>query len=340
MIPMNEIRVLIAVALPEELLEQLKALSSRIQIEIKPMKAGEEVSEDLLADVDVLYTSSFIPDLEDMPNLRWVQLHHAGINRIADHAILRSDIPVTTMSGVSAPSIAEYVLMMILNLGHRLPFILEDKASKVWSTERGERFMPQELRNSTVGIVGYGSVGREIARLCHSYGADILAVKRDLKSLEDDGYTLAGLGDPKAELVERLYPPQAIASMASLCDFLVISVPLTSQTRGMVNDKVLTGMKPSSFLLDVSSGGIVDHGALVEALTERKIAGAALDVYPVEPLPEGSPLWEMPHVFLSPHVAGNSPMYFQGVIDCFAENMKRFLSEQPLLNLFQAERGY
>jgi len=325
---------------PEELLEQLKALSSRIQVVVQPVKDVEELSEDLLADVDVLYTSRFIPELEDMPNLRWVQLHNAGINHVADHAILRSKIQVTTLSGVSAPSMAEYALMVILSLGRRLPLMLEDKVAKVWSTERGERFMPKELRDSTVGIVGYGSVGREIARLCRSFGANLLASKRDLRVLDDEGYSLPELGDSKAELVERLYPPQAIASMASLCDFLVISVPLTSKTRGLVNEKVFTEMKPSSYLIDLSNGGVVDHGALVEALTENKIAGAALDVYPIEPLPEGSPLWDMPNVLLSPHVAANSPKYFAMAIDCFAENMKRFLSDQPLLNLFQAERGY
>jgi phosphoglycerate dehydrogenase-like enzyme len=340
MMHMNEILVLITLPYSDEHLEQLKALSSRLQVVVQPMRAGEELSEDLLTDVDVLYTSRFIPELEDMPNLRWVQLHHADVNRVADHAIFRSDIEVTTMSGVSAPSMAEYALMVILSLGRRLPFMMEDKDAKVWSSERGERFMPNELRESTVGIVGYGSVGRQIARLCRSFGANLLAAKRDLKNLDDEGYSLTGLGDPKAELVERLYPPQAIASMASLCDFLVISVPLTAETRGLVDEKVFSSMKPSSYLIDLSSGGVVDHGALVEALTENSIAGAALDVYPVEPLPEGSPLWEMPNVLLSPHVAANSPKYFDMAIDCFTENMKRFISDQPLLNLFQAERGY
>jgi phosphoglycerate dehydrogenase-like enzyme len=337
---MNEILVLITVPFAEDLLEQLKALSSRIKVVVQPLRAGDEISEDLLADVDVLYTARFIPELEDMSNLRWVQLHHAGVNHIMDHSILRSEISVTTMSGVSAPSLAEYTIMVILGLGRRLPSMMEDKQSKVWSSERTERFMPSELRGSTVGIVGYGSVGREIARLCYSFGASILAIKRDLKHLEDDGYCLEGLGDPKAELVERLYPPEAIASMASLCDYLVICAPLTSKTRGMVNDKVFEAMKPSSFLIDLSSGGIVDHGALVEGLFEGWIAGAALDVYPVEPLPEGSPLWDMPNVLLSPHVAANSPKYLEMAVECFAENMKRFLADQPLLNEFQSERGY
>jgi D-2-hydroxyacid dehydrogenase (NADP+) len=188
--------------------------------------------------------------------------------------------------------------------------------------------------------VGYGSVGREVARLCHSFGAKIVATKADLKTLEDVGYALEGRGDTKADLVERLYPPQAIASMASLCDFLVVCVPITNETRGMLGEKVFKMMKPRSFLIDISSGGVVDHGALVEALNEGRIAGVALDVYPVEPLPESSPLWEMPNVLLSPHVAGSSLQYYELAIDCFTENMKRYLSDQTLLNLYIAERGY
>jgi phosphoglycerate dehydrogenase-like enzyme len=337
---MDEIIVLMTLPFPEELLERLKALSSRIQVSLHPVRAVEEIPEELLGDVEVLYTSRVIPELDDMSNLRWVQLHSASVNPIADHPILRSDVQVTTMSGVSAPGLAEFALMAILSLGRKALAMMQDKEAKIWAEDRIERFMPIDLRGSTVGVVGYGSVGREVARLCYCFGAKIVATKRNLKKVEDDGYTLEGHGDPKAEIVERLYPPQAIASMAALCDFLVITVPLTNETRGMIDEKVLGMMKPSSFIIDLSTGGVVDHGALVEALNDERVAGAALDVYPVEPLPESSPLWDMPNVFISPHVAGSSLHYYELVIDCFVENMRRYLSEQPLLNLFKAERGY
>ncbi len=340
MVHMDEINVLITLPFPEELLERLKALSSRIEVKLHSVRASEELPVDLLENIEVLYTSRVIPDLEDMPNLRWIQLHNAGVHRVVDHPALRSSVHVTTLSGVSAATMAEYALMMMLSLGRHIHLMIDDKDAKRWSEDRIERFMPIELRGSTVGIVGYGSVGRELARVCHSFGAKIVATKRDLKVLEDEGYSLDGLGDPKAELVERLYPPQAVASMASLCDFLAICVPLTSETRGMVGEKVFKMMKPRSFLIDLSSGGVVDHGALVEAINEGRIAGVALDVYPVEPLPESSPLWEMPNVLLSPHVAGSSLQYYELAVDCFVENMKRYLSDQPLLNLYVPERGY
>jgi phosphoglycerate dehydrogenase-like enzyme len=235
---------------------------------------------------------------------------------------------------------AEYALTAILALGRKVPALLADQAQKKWATDRFERFRPAELRGSTVGIVGYGSIGREIARLCRALGAHILAVKRNLKDLEDEGYLVEGLGDRRGELAERIYPPQALRSMASLCDFLVVCAPLTSETRGAVNQGVLETMKPSAFLIDISRGGVVDHGALVEALSQNRLAGAALDVFPAEPLPESSPLWDMPNVILSPHIAGSSPHYFEQAADLFAQNLRRYLSDQPLLNRYDPARGY
>ena len=128
--------------------------------------------------------------------------------------------------------------------------------------------------------------------------------------------------------------------MASECDFLVLTVPLTPETRGLVNAKVFESMKDTAYLIDVSRGGVVDQGALVEALREETIAGAALDVYPVEPLPESSPLWELPNVILSPHVAGTSGKYLDRAADLFAENLRRYVANEPLLNRYDSKRGY
>ncbi|MFQ5923274.1 MAG: D-2-hydroxyacid dehydrogenase, partial [Anaerolineales bacterium] len=195
-------------------------------------------------------------------------------------------------------------------------------------------------RGSTVGLVGYGNIGREIARLCQGFGAQVLATKRDLKVLDMGGHVLEGLGDAQAEIPERLYPPQALPSMASECDFLILTVPLTPETRGMVNAKVFQSMKSTAYLIDVSRGGVVDQGALVEALKEGEIAGAALDVYPVEPLPESSPLWELPNVILSPHVAGTSGQYLARAADLFAENLRRYVANEPLINRYDPRLGY
>jgi phosphoglycerate dehydrogenase-like enzyme len=337
---MTEILVLITLNFPEPLVERLRALSPRLQIRVHPARSGQDLPGDLLADVEVLYTLHALPEPASVPNLRWVQFHLSGVDAIVDHPLLHSDVLVTSLSGASAPQLAEYALMGILALGRRVPRMVADKAAKRWAEDRFERFRPVELRGATVGIVGYGSAGREVARLCRAFGATILAVKRDLRSLDDRGYRLKELGDPSADLAERLYPPQAVASMAALCDFLVIAAPLTPETRGMIDRRVFEALKPTAYLVDLSRGGLVDHAALVDALSEKKLAGAMLDVFPAEPLPDGSPLWEMPNVLLSPHIAGSSGDYYERATELFGENLRRYLSDQPLLNLYDPQLGY
>ena len=337
---MSEVIVLITLPFPDTLVERLRTVSPLLQIHVHPAREPQDLPADLLPDVEVLYTHRALPEPEKVPNLRWIQLHFAGLDQIADHALLRSNVAVTTMSGASAPQMAEFALMSMLALGRCLPRLMRDKASKRWAEDRFERFRPRELRGSTVGIVGYGSIGREVARLCRAFGASVLATKRNLRQLADSGYLLKGLGDVDARLVDRLYPPQALPSMAALCDFLVITVPLTPESRGMVDRHVLQSMKASAFLIDISRGGVVDHGALIEALNEKRLAGAALDVYPVEPLPETSPLWEMGNVIISPHIAGASDIYYERATDLFIENLRRYLADQPLLNRYDPQRGY
>jgi|Deesub1362A_J573_1020465.scaffolds.fasta_scaffold03232_2 phosphoglycerate dehydrogenase-like enzyme len=338
---MADIVVLITLPFPDHLIERLRALSSRIRVEVVPARSAQELPAELLPEVEVLYTSRALPDPQDVPALQWVQFHYAGIDHVADHPLLRKEgLQVTTLSGVAAPGMAEFALMCMLALGRHLPAIMDDKLHKRWPKDRFERYQPVELRGSMVGIVGYGSIGREIARLCRAMGAGVLACKHDLKHLDDPGYAIDGLGDPQAELAQRIYPPQAVASMAAECDFLVVVVPLTPETRGMIDEGVLERMKPSAFLVDISRGGVVDHGALIQALREKKLAGAALDVYPVEPLPQSSPLWEMSNVILTPHLAGASPHYYERAMDLFVENFRRYLAGQPLLNRFDPQRGY
>lgn len=336
-----DIHVLIALPFPPPLVERLRSVSPRLEVRVEPARDPDEIPTEALQEAEILYTARAIPDPEQVPELRWIQFHYAGIDHATDHPLVRSEsVQITTLSGAAVSQMAEFALMSMMALGRHLLRMIEDKSKAEWSADRFQRFSPIELRDSTVGIVGYGSIGREIARLCRAFGAEVLAVKRDLMHLEDESYLDEGMGDPRAELVNRIYPPQAVASMAALCDFLVITVPLTAETRGMIGAKVLAEMPATAYLIDISRGGIVDHGALIEALQEGAIAGAALDVYPVEPLPTGSPLWKMPNVVLSPHVAGASPRYYEQATDLFATNLRRYLAEEPLLNIYDPDRGY
>jgi phosphoglycerate dehydrogenase-like enzyme len=337
----SPIEVLITLPFPEELVVQLRSVSPRVRVTVQKASKPEEVPAELWQRVEVLYTDSVLPKPEQAPKLRWIQFHWAGLERMMDAPILQKPgLEATSLSGAAARQMAEYVLLMLLAFGHRLPDLLEHQKRSEWPKDRWKRFLPQELNSSTVGIVGYGSIGREVARLLHEFGATILASKRDVMHPEDSGYMPEGLGDPQGGLVSRLYPPQALRSMFKECDFVVVTVPLSPGTQNLIGAEELAAMKPSAYLIDVSRGGVVNHAALTAALRERRIAGAALDVFPDEPLLPDSPLWKLPNVIITPHISGITPHYDQRAADLFAENLHRYLAGLPLHNRVDARRGY
>jgi phosphoglycerate dehydrogenase-like enzyme len=170
---------------------------------------------------------------------------------------------------------------------------------------------------------------------------NVLAVKRDVKTPTDTrSYIEAGTGDPEAEIPDRIYPPEALVSMAAECDFLVLLMPLTDETRGVINEDVFASMRETAVLVNMARGGVVNEADLITALQNGAIGGAILDVFETEPLPQDSVLWELPNVILSPHVAGNSHRYHARAAALFAENLQRYLENRPLLNLYDAEKGY
>jgi phosphoglycerate dehydrogenase-like enzyme len=148
------------------------------------------------------------------------------------------------------------------------------------------------------------------------------------------------MGDPNGDFFHRLYPAQAVKSMVKDCDFVLVTLPLTDKTRGMINADVLAACKPSAYLIDTSRGGIVNHDALIRSLNDKKLAGAALDVFPEEPLPNDSPLWGMPNVIITPHIAGISTHYDKRAVELFAENLSRYIADLPLYNIFDLKKGY
>ena len=337
---METINVLVTMPFAEPLIEKLASVSPRLNV----MQHKAESADDLppmIKETDVLYTLQALPHPEAAPRLRWVQLHHAGVDRLLEHPLYaKDDVLFTTASGIHTVAIAEYVLALILAFAHHLPKMFADKASATWPKGRWARYVPRELRGATLGIVGYGSIGREVARLARAFGMRVLAVKRDLRNLEDEGYCLPGTGDPHAEIPERIYPVEALHSFLGECDYVVLALPLTPATRHLIDAAALAAMKPTAILINVARGSLVDEKALIAALEKGTIAGAGLDVYEVEPLPEDSPLWKLPNVILSPHVSGFTPYYDERATDLFAENLRRFLAGEPLLNVVDRSRGY
>ena len=335
------IEILVTVPFQENEIQALREISPRLRITALPAREPVDIPKEAWARTEILYTDRILPAPDLVPALRWVQFHWAGLDSLGDAPLLkRNDLMLTTLSGAAAPQMAEFALAVMLALAHRLPELGQLQSKAEWPRDRWERFRPQELRNSTVGIVGYGSIGREIARLVRAFGATVLAVKRDVMHPADTGYIIPGLGDPNGDLFNRLYPYQAVRSMMKDCDFVVVVVPLTPETKGLIGAGELAAMRPSACLINMARGGVVDQNALIAVLQERKIAGAALDVFNEEPLPPASPLWKLPNVIITPHIAGMSSHYNQRAIDMFTENLKRYLTGAPLLNRYDPQKGY
>lgn len=337
----SPIEVLVTIPFSDQELQKLRDVSPRLHFTTVQAREPGEVPKETWARTEVLYTDQLLPTPEQAPALRWLQFHWAGVDFAVNYPLFKKpDLMITTLSGAAAPQMAEFAMAVLLSLAHRMPELYAHQARAEWPRDRWERFRPQELRDSTVGIVGYGSIGRELARLLKAFGATILAAKQDVMHPEDKGYTIPGLGDPTGDLFDRLYPYQAVKSMMKESDFVVVSTPLTPQTRGMIGAAEIAEMKPTAFLINMGRGGVVDQAALLLALQERRIAGAALDVFTDEPLPANSPFWKAPNTIITPHVAGMSVNYNARAIDLFVENLKRYLTGAPLLNRFEGQRGY
>ncbi len=335
------INLLITIPLEDELIKQIQQVSPLLKINQHVTRNIDEISAFEWSQTDILYTNTVIPEPEKAPKLRWVQSHWAGVEFALDLPLLKNpNVQFTTLSGAAAPQMAEYVLASFLMLSHKFPDMLEHQKKSEWPKDKWERFLPAELRGSTVGIVGYGSIGREVARLLQPFDVKILATKHNLMDTADTGYTPEGLGDPDGSLFTRLYPIEAIKSMVKLCDFVVVCLPLTEKTHNLIGADVFDAMKNTAYLVDVGRGGIIQEKALVEALQERKIKAAVLDVFTTEPLPANSPLWKLSNVVITPHISGSSSKYNERATALFVENLKRYLDELPLYNRVNLENGY
>jgi phosphoglycerate dehydrogenase-like enzyme len=293
---------------------------------------------------DVVYTGTPPRDLARAPGLKWVQVHMAGVNTLLDHPLYTdTSVLLTTTSGVHAATIAEYAISVLLALAHRVPRMVEWKAKGTWppDKDRWSLFVPTEMRGSTLGIIGYGSIGRELARIAKTaFGMSVLACKRDPSRREDSGYALPGTGDPGGVLPDAWFPPEKLSDLLARSDAVVMCAPLTPETERMIGAAQLRAMKPSAYFVNVGRGATVDEAALARALADQRIAGAAIDVFAEEPPPAGHPFYQLDNVIVSPHVSGFLPSYDERCVELFAENLRRYLADAPLLNLVDRAKGY
>ncbi|HEY3067498.1 MAG TPA: D-2-hydroxyacid dehydrogenase [Methylomirabilota bacterium] len=330
--------VLVTMPFTDAQLGRLRAVSPDLAVRRDDAETAD------YARTDVLYAGAPPRDLARAPKLGWVQLHMAGVNALHDHPLYTdTTIPLTTTSGVHAGTIAEYAITAVLALAHRVPRMVEWKARGGWPPDerRWDLFVPTEIRGATLGIIGYGSIGRELARLAKTaFGMRVLACKRDPSRRRDAGYSPPGTGDPDGALPDAWLSPKELPDLLPRSDVVVMCAPLTPETRHMIGARELAMMKRSAYLVNVGRGPSVDEVALATALVERRIAGAAIDVFAEEPPAAGHPLYAAPNVIVSPHVSGFLPSYDDRCTELFAENLRRYLAGTPLLNLVDRARGY
>ena len=313
--------------LPDHLVERLREPVCRIAPDCRviPLGPDGEVTEPLEG-ADVLFLRwGLSPEatrrlLARVPNLRWIHTISAGVDHLLFPELRESDAILTNASGVFNIPIAETVMAYILAVVKRLP--------EFWAHQREHRWekLPlRELRGLTVGIVGMGDIGTEVARLCRAFGMRVLGLRRR---------------PAPSDLADEVLPPDRLQDLLARSDFVVIAVPLTAETRGMIGRAELAAMKPDAWLVNISRGAIVDEEALVEALREGRIGGACLDVFAQEPLPPESPLWDMPNVIITPHNSWSSPHIEEREIALFLENLRRYVAGEPLLNVVDKQAGY
>ena len=290
--------------------------------------------------------ANFCPgNLARLPSLRWLALVGAGVEHLKKSDPWAYGITVTNGSGLHGTAIAEYTLSQMLffsqNTAARERSQLESAWPSVW-TDAWLALLGTSLRGKTIAIVGYGSIGREIARLARAFGMRVLAVKADPSTKADRGYTPAGLGDVDGSIPERIVAKKQLGEVFAESDFAVLTLPYTPATDRIVDAAAIAALSSRAVLINVARGRVLDEGALADALQRRAIRGAALDVATVEPVPADSPLWRAPNLVLTPHVSAiNDPQGWWGLVEgLMRENLARYAARRELLNVVNGAAGY
>lgn len=282
---------------------------------------------DLVKTADVLLANRFSPEyLEFGQSLRWIHSPMAGVNHLLTPTLVKSKIVLTNGAGMNSIPIAEHVFSMLLAFTRRLLTFHDRQKEGRWQQMTNS----DELYGKTVGIVGYGSIGRAVAQRAKGFDMQVWATKRHP--------TEPGLAaDP---YLDKILAPTELPALLAQSDFVVLSAALTSETKGLIGAQELATMKKSAYLVNIARGQLIDETALLEALEKGIIAGAGLDVVVKEPLPAESPLWKAPNLLITAHSSWNSPYVRGRNIQLFCDNLRRYVGQQPLMNVVDKELGY
>jgi len=291
---------------------------------VRNQEEWERTCRDFASRVDVVYGRLSASWFCELPHLRWVQLSAAGTDRLLLDApeIAASDLILTNSSGTHAVQISEHILALMLTLSRRIHLSLRRQLKHDWN--RTAKTL--ELEGATMGLIGVGAIGARTAEKAKGLGMQVLGLRRH--------------PERTVPHVDRMLGPEGLTDLLKQSDWVVITAAMTSETRGMIGETELQAMKTSAYIINIARGAIIQEKYLIRALTEGWIAGAGLDVFEEEPLPDRSPLWDMENVVVTPHHAGSSPNHINRLIDLFAENLRRYRSGAEMLNVIDKRVGY
>jgi phosphoglycerate dehydrogenase-like enzyme len=283
----------------------------------------------VLPDADAAFAAFVDRDLvASLPRLKWVQAPAAGVGHFLSAEFVASPIVLTSARGVRARAMAEHVLAVMFALARQLPLAFRRQMEHRWALDEIERAgSVRTLAGRRLGIVGLGAIGGEVARLGAACGMRVSAVRKRADR-------------PKPEGVEAVLPPAGLAALLAASDVVVLCAAQTPETRTLIGPTALQAVKRGAFLINVARGKMVDDEAVIEALRDGRLGGAALDVFAEEPLDPSSPYWDLPNVIVTPHSSGTMEDYWTPLVDLFSENLRRFERGDPLLNMVDKTAGY
>lgn len=316
---MPSLNILVIQRLTEQQIHSICAADENVHVILcKPDEAINHIEDtDILITWGSLNLAALLPKAK---RLRWIHALSAGVEALLIPELVDSNILLTNSRGIHGIPMAEHVLAMMLTFTRSMYTAHEQQKSKLW------KVMPlEELYEKSIAIIGLGSVGREIAKRAKCMGMKVLATKRTITT---------------EIFVDKLYTTDQLPQLLSSADFVIVTLPLTPQTRGLFTLETFNHMKKSAYFINVARGAIVNEADLITALRTNVIKGAALDVFDQEPLPADSPLWEMENVLITPHIAAKSPYYIDRSLKLFIENLNKFSNKSEMLNIIDKQKGY
>lgn len=341
--PVPQVNVLVCTSLTDAQLERVRSADTRLRVsdgagllvrdlpdalrpgqKPAPIRESSRTLNDLFGAAEVVLAARRMPvDLiTKAPRLKWVQMPLAGLDATGvDRVPADSGVRITTAAGINALPVAEYALMAMMMLVKDVRRLYQSDDAHRW-----DRFDLGLLRGKTLAVIGFGTVGREVARLAEPFGMKRLAVKRTV--------------DPAERLPAWVLPAEKLEDVLAEADIVTLCLPATPATKGMIGARQVSLMRAGAVLVNVSRGDVVDDAALVAALRQGRLAGAVLDVFTQEPLPPESPYWGLPNVLVTGHVAGLFQEYDEAVVDLFVANLGRYLAGRPLINEVDRRTGY